>query len=129
MTDTTPHQTSAPIWPVLWRGWRQKCPRCGTGRALHRYLKVKDHCDHCDLPLHQARADDGPAYLTILIVGHIAAPATLWGFKTFEPAPLVLATTVSLGATALSLWMLPRLKGAIIAFQWAKGMYGFDREQ
>ncbi len=129
MTDTTPTEPNVPLRPALWRGWQRKCPRCGKGHALHRYLKVQDTCSECGLELKKARADDGPAYLTILIVGHIAASATLWAFETYEPAPLVLASSVSFGSILLSLWMLPRLKGAIIGFQWAKGMYGFDRDR
>ena len=77
------------------------------------------------MPHHHHRADDGPAYLTILIVGHIMAPMILWAFTTFRPEPLVLATVFTIGCVALSLYLLPRLKGAIVGFQWAKRMHGF----
>ena len=112
--------------PALIKGWRGKCPNCGQGRLLHSYLKVNDTCASCDQELHHHRADDGPAYLTILIVGHIMAPALLIAFKAFRPEPFVLFSIFAVGCLALSLYLLPRLKGAIIGFQWARQMHGFD---
>ena len=72
------------------------------------------------------RADDGPAYLTILIVGHAAVPFFHLGFK-IDPNPLVVASMMSVGCVALSLYLLPRIKGAIIGLQWAKRLHGFAR--
>ena len=117
--------TDRPIKPALLRGWRRKCPNCGQGPMMKSYLKVRDACPVCNEDLHHHRADDGPAYLTILIVGHIMAPAIIWAFTTFRPEPMVLATSFTIGCVALSLYLLPRLKGGIVAFQWAKRMHGF----
>ena len=114
-----------PVWPAVWRGWRRRCPSCGSGPLLRGYLKVRDQCPVCEEHLHHHRADDGPAYLTILIVGHLMAPIILWAFTTFRPEPAVLASVFSVGCVALSLWLLPRLKGAIVGVQWAKRMHGF----
>ncbi|SFP03372.1 DUF983 domain-containing protein [Tranquillimonas alkanivorans] len=111
--------------PALWRGWRRRCPSCGAGPVLKGYLRVRERCPVCDQELHHQRADDGPAYLTILIVGHVLAPVMLWSFTAFRPDPLVLAAVFSVGAVAMSLYLLPRLKGAMIAFQWARRMHGF----
>ncbi|WP_121632072.1 DUF983 domain-containing protein [Tropicibacter alexandrii] len=113
-------------WPAVLKGWRRKCPNCGSGPLLRGYLKVRDHCPVCREPFHHHRADDGPAYLTILIVGHIMAPLLLTVFTTFRPEPLILFTTFAVGCVALSLYLLPRLKGVIVAFQWARGMHGFS---
>jgi uncharacterized protein (DUF983 family) len=49
----------------------------------------------------------------------------LYVFVTYRPEPLHLALGLSAVAIALSLYLLPRLKGAIIALQWAKRMHGF----
>lgn len=114
-----------PLGRSVGRGFRRQCPRCGTGPMMHGYLKVRDSCAVCGEALHHHRADDGPAYLTILIVGHLMAPVILWFFVEFRPDPLVLATIFSIGCVTLSLWMLPRLKGMIVGFQWAKRMHGF----
>lgn len=125
MTDsTTP--PARPLRPALFRGWRRRCPRCGQGPLLTGYLKVRDTCPICKLELHHARADDGPAYLTILIVGHLMAPLLLFAFQTWRPEPLVLFTMFAVPCVGLSLYLLPRLKGAIIGFQWARAMGGFS---
>ncbi len=114
-----------PLKPALLRGWRRRCPNCGSGPMLRGYLKVRDSCPVCGEALHHQRADDGPAYLTILIVGHLMAPLILWVFTHYRPDPLVLATLFSIGTVALSLYLLPRLKGALVGLQWAKRMHGF----
>lgn len=111
--------------PALLRGWRRRCPKCGAGPMLKGYLKVRDECPVCGEDFHHHRADDGPAYLTILIVGHIMAPSILIVFTEFRPDPMVLASIFSIGCVALSLYLLPRLKGALVAFQWVKRMHGF----
>jgi uncharacterized protein (DUF983 family) len=115
-----------PVGRSLGRGFRRRCPRCGTGPMMRGYLKVRDECALCGESLHHHRADDGPAYLTILIVGHLMAPLILWAFTAFRPDPMLLATIFSVGCVTLSLWLLPRLKGMIVGFQWAKRMHGFD---
>ena len=113
------------VRPALFRGWRRRCPRCGKGALLHGYLRVRDTCPVCRQELHHHRADDGPAYLTILIVGHVMAPLLHFAFVTWRPEPLILFATFAVGCVALSLYLLPRLKGAIVGYQWARGMGGF----
>ncbi len=114
-----------PLGPAMLRGWRRQCPNCGAGPLLRGYLKVRDACPVCGEDLHHQRADDGPAYLTILIVGHLMAPAILIAFVHYRPDPLVLASVFSVATVALSLFLLPRLKGALVAIQWARRMHGF----
>ena len=109
------------------RGWRRRCPNCGTGPLMKSYVKVRDRCAVCDEELYHQRADDGPAYLTILIVGHLMAPLLGWVYLEYQPDPMVVATTFSIGCVALSLYLLPRIKGAMIGLQWAKELYGFGR--
>ena len=116
-----------PLKPALLRGWRRRCPNCGAGPMMRGYLKVRDACPVCGEDLHHQRADDGPAYLTILIVGHLMAPTLLWAFVTWRPDPTTLFTIFAVGTVALSLFLLPRLKGALVALQWAKRMHGFGR--
>lgn len=114
-----------PFWPALRRGFACRCPKCGAGPMLKSYLKVRDHCPVCGEAFYHHRADDGPAYLTILIVGHLMAPLMYWAFVELRPDPMVMATMFTLGTATLSLILLPRLKGAIVALQWAKRMHGF----
>jgi uncharacterized protein (DUF983 family) len=116
------------VKPALLRGWRRKCPNCGAGPMLSGYLTVRESCPVCHEELHHHRADDGPAYLTILVVGHLMAPFLHFSFTKWQPEPLVLASTLSVGCVALALYLLPRLKGAIVGFQWAKRMHGFKAQ-
>lgn len=117
--------TERNIWTSIRRGFRNRCPKCNQGRILHGYLKVHDHCPHCAETFSHHRADDGPAYLTILVVGHLMAPVLHVMYVHYRPDPLTLFTTISVGCVALSLYLLPRLKGAMIGFQWARRMGGF----
>lgn len=130
-TDTDLALTSLPdpddraLWPAVRRGWHCRCPNCGAGPMMRGYLKVRDTCTVCGEELFHQRADDGPAYLTILIVGHLMAPLMLFVFTRMRPDPLITASVFSVGCVALSLFLLPRLKGAMVAVQWAKRMHGF----
>lgn len=114
-----------PLKPAIINGLRLKCPKCGEGKLLKSYLKVKDECDCCGLDLSHQRADDGPAYLTILLVGHIMGFALHIVWVTWRPEPWVLALSMSLVAVVGSLFLLPRMKGLVVAYQWAKRMHGF----
>ena len=132
MTDAakiTPSLTQErPTGQAMLRGARGRCPACGEGRLFTSYLKVADACPACHEDLHHQRADDGPAYLTILIVGHLLAPIIYWFYVEFRPEPLVMATIFCLATGSLALFLLPRMKGALVALQWAKRMHGFARE-
>ena len=91
-----------------------------------KFLKVADTCDHCGEELHHQRADDAPPYFTMFIVGHIVVPLVLVTEKLWAP-PLpvhfVMWTAVTI---ALTLALLPAVKGAIVGLQWALRMHGFD---
>ena len=111
--------------PALRQGFRLRCPRCGQGHLFSGYLKVNRLCPACGLELFHQRADDGPAYLTILIVGHLAGVFVTLGFETWHPAPLTLALCASVFVILASLLILPRIKGMMIALQWAQRLHGF----
>lgn len=113
--------------PAILRGWRCRCPACGAGPIFKGYLKVHDSCPSCGEELFHQRADDGPAYMTLLVVGHLLAPVMLFMFAHWEPDPLISATVLSVGVAGLSLFLLPKFKGAFIGLQWAKRMHGFRR--
>ena len=65
------------LWSSLKRGFRGRCPRCGEGKLFRAFLKVDNHCSVCGLDFTPHRADDLPAYLVIVIVGHIVVPTAL----------------------------------------------------
>ncbi|WP_421703992.1 DUF983 domain-containing protein [Aliiroseovarius sp.] len=123
--DTVDTGAERPLKPALLKGWQRRCPSCGTGPMLKGYLKVRDTCTVCGEELYHQRADDGPAYLTIIVVGHLLAPLIHIAYVQFRPEPMTLATVFTVGTVALSLYLLPRFKGAMVGFQWAKRMHGF----
>lgn len=129
-TIPTPPTSTAADAPRDWkaavlRGLRLRCPNCGEGKLLRSYLKVRDGCETCGQELHHNRADDGPAYLTILIVGHILGFALHIIYISYRPDPLTLALIMSVVTVTASLALLPRMKGLVVAYQWAKRMHGF----
>ena len=113
------------VKPALLRGWKRKCPNCGSGPMMDGYLAVRDECAVCSQELYHQRSDDGPAYITILISGHILAPLMLVIFEWYRPDPLLLAVSFILIFITIALFLLPRVKGAFIGLQWAKRMHGF----
>lgn len=125
MTDATVPMDDRPAKPAMWRGLQRKCPSCGEAPLFEGYLKVRDTCPSCDEALHHHRADDGPAYLTILIVGHLMVPLIHVMWSVYRPEPLLMAAVLAVFCVALSLYLLPRLKGMIVGIQWAKRMHGF----
>ena len=114
------------VWTALKRGLRGRCPRCGKGKLFRAFLKVDDHCSVCQLDFTPHRADDLPAYLVIVIVGHIVVPTILWIETDYSPSvPLQLSIYLPL-TLILSLVLLQPVKGAVVAIQWALRMHGFD---
>ena len=114
------------LWTAMKRGFMCRCPRCGQGKLFRAFLKVDDHCKTCGLDYTPHRADDLPAYLVIVIVGHIVVPVVLWVETNYSPA-IWLQMAIYLPFTFLSsLLLLQPVKGAVVGFQWALRMHGFD---
>jgi uncharacterized protein (DUF983 family) len=116
------------VWAAIKRGFRGRCPRCGKGQLVRAFLKVDDNCSACGLDFTPHRADDLPAYLVIIIVGHIVVPAVLWIETNYSLAlPLQLAIYLPFTLIA-SLLLLQPVKGAVVGVQWALRMHGFDEQ-
>jgi uncharacterized protein (DUF983 family) len=111
---------------TLWRGLTGRCPHCGQGRMFGAFLKVADQCEACGEELHHQRADDFPAYLVIVIVGHLVVPLILHVEMTYEPAYWIHAAIFLPLTLALSLALIQPIKGAVVALQWHTGMHGFE---
>jgi uncharacterized protein (DUF983 family) len=116
-----------PVLPAIGRGLRRRCPNCGRGKIMTRYLKVVANCPSCGEDLSHHRADDAPPYLTIVVVGHIIVPLILF-VETRWHLPTTVHMAIWLPLTLLlSLVLLPSMKGAVVGLQWALRMHGFDR--
>ena len=113
------------VWLALRRGWRQRCPACGNGALYGAYLKVEPVCAVCGQQLHHHRADDAPPYFTMLIVAHVVVGLALTVERQYHPEMWVHMLLWLPSTIGLSLWLLPRIKGALISLQWALCMHGF----
>ena len=111
---------------LLWRGILKQCPQCGVGPLLAGYLKPEPCCSHCGEDFRHISADDGPAWLTLLVVVHSVVPLmiVLGRDATISPwiAILILALVTLVGVC----FVLPRAKGAFIALIWMTGATGQD---
>ena len=90
------------------------------------YLKVRRNCAACGQPLHHHKADDMPAWATIIIVGHLVVGGMFAVERTWSPPVWIHWTIWPVLALALTLLILPRLKGMIVGMQWAWRMHGFE---
>jgi uncharacterized protein (DUF983 family) len=115
-----------PIGQSLARGFFGRCPNCNRGRMFRAFLKVADRCPVCGEDFHHHRADDAPAYFVILIVGHIVVPLVLAVEVAFAPPYWVHAALWLPLTVGLALGLLQPIKGAIVGYQWATYMHGFD---
>jgi len=111
----------------LWNGLRGRCPNCGKGRLFRAFLKVQDECEVCREELHHQRADDFPAYLVIVLVGHLVVPLILHVEMTYQPAYWIHAVVWLPVTLALTLLLIQPMKGMVVALQWRAGMHGFEQ--
>ena len=115
-----------PLGRSVGRGLKHRCPACGEGKLFRRYLKVSPRCEICDTDLARYPADDGPAYLTILLVGHlIVGPLfffpIVWESPAYLSLPLIL-----IPLAVITLLALPRIKGGWIGMMYALGVTDRD---
>jgi uncharacterized protein (DUF983 family) len=107
------------VWAAIGRGALACCPNCGRSPLFGSYLKQVDSCAHCHEVFKHIRADDGPAWLTILVVGHIVVGTALI-VEIYAPMPVWASIVVFCGLSlALILSLLPRAKGIFIGAIWA----------
>lgn len=92
-------------------------------RAL---LKTEDKCSACGEEFHHHRADDLPPYLNIVVVGHIVVPLVLAVETAYAPSYWLHAALWLPLTLGLAFILMNPIKGAVVAWQWAARMHGFD---
>jgi len=114
--------TDNAIWTGIRRGLSCHCPDCGRGALFAKFLCVRGQCEVCGADNTIYPSDDMPAYLTILVVGHLIVPLLLLVDHFFAPA-LWLQFAVWPALTGLlCILLLAPLKGGVIGLCWATGM-------
>ena len=107
------------------RGLRGRCPSCGEGRMFIRLLKPFEHCPKCGQDWTAQQADDFPAYVAIIVTGHIMAPIIIFMVNETDFSMWTnLAIMICLALILIGALLQPA-KGAIIALQWWMGLNGF----
>jgi uncharacterized protein (DUF983 family) len=104
---------------AMLRGLAGRCPRCGEGALFWRYLKVNPLCPACGLDLHRYPSDDGPAYFTILITGHMVVVPLLLFPAIWRAPPMLSVPAVLIPLAGFTLLFLPRVKGTVIGLLYA----------
>lgn len=116
------------LWTAMKRGFLGRCPHCGEGKLFRAYVKTVDQCAVCGEEIHHHRADDLPAYLVVVIVGHVVLGAFM-GVEATSNWSMWLHMAVWAPLTiVMSLLLLQPVKGAVIGLQWAYYMHGFGGE-
>jgi len=106
------------------RGLLERCPHCGKGHLFRAYLKPVDACSDCGETFDGIRADDGPAWATVMVVGHVVVAALLIVESAITlPIWISISGFIAL-SVALVLALLQRAKGAFIGMIWSMGATG-----
>lgn len=114
-----------PLQPAILRGLRGRCPACGEAPLFARFLRPEAACPACGQSWAGHQADDFPAYIVILLLGHILVPLMIEVNAAFA-VPLAVQAALWPGlAVVLAVVLIQPVKGAVIALQWARRMHGF----
>jgi uncharacterized protein (DUF983 family) len=83
-TPTSPQTPPAVDGPMdrnlavaVGRGLMGRCPNCGKGAMFRGYLSVNPRCPVCGEDLSFQRADDAPAFVTLLVVCFVGGAGVL----------------------------------------------------
>jgi len=107
------------MWLAIRRGLKLHCPACGKGRIMAGYLRQAEGCTHCGERTGDIRADDGPAWATILLVGHLISPFFFLFANRDGQAVWLPFVVVATAVVGLTLLLLPRMKGLFVGLIWA----------
>jgi uncharacterized protein (DUF983 family) len=114
------------VMAAIKRGLKGRCPACGKGRIFGKWLKVNDTCADCGEPLHHHRADDFPAYIVVLLAGHIIVPLMIYFERAYSPATLTHMLIWIPLTVLICMAALQPVKGGVVGLQWQMGLHGFS---
>ena len=121
------HRLPKTAFQAAARGMRGRCPSCGEGQMFPRLLKPVDHCQICDQDWTAQQADDFPAYVAIIVTGHLLAPVIIFMINETDFSMWTNLAIIICMALILITALLQPAKGAIIAIQWWMGLHGFEK--
>ena len=118
MTQAT--DTAPTLWQALKRGLAGKCPACGEARLFGRFLKPVPSCAACGRDWTVQRSDDFPAYLVVLVLGHLLIPVVVEVNLNYDVSVGLQMILWPAIAIAGALALLQPAKGFVIALLWAR---------
>lgn len=122
-----PEATPTSSRTALVRGLALRCPACGKGALYRAYLKPVDVCACCGAPLGQVPSEDGPAWLTVLMLAPFLVAVTF--FMSMSELPLwITLPGAAITVTGAVMLALPRVKAGWIAVLWSMGKIGSSQE-
>ncbi|KKC26915.1 DUF983 domain-containing protein [Sphingomonas sp. SRS2] len=111
---------------AMLRGLKGRCPACGESRLFRSFLRPVNHCPACGQSWAHQRADDLPAYLVVLVLGHVLVPLVVAANLRLD-MPMWVQMTLWPGlALVIAMLMIQPAKGLVIGLQWARRMHGFS---
>jgi uncharacterized protein (DUF983 family) len=127
MTDTD--SLAARDWKrAVLAGMADRCPSCGQAPLFAHGLRTASQCPACGQDWSAQRADDFPAYLVILILGHVLVPIVVMANMAWDLPLLPQMIGWCVAAAVIAVLMIRPAKGAVIGVQWALRMGGFGKQ-
>jgi uncharacterized protein (DUF983 family) len=109
---------------ALPRGLKGQCPACGHAPLFRAFLKPVSCCAACGQDWTRQQADDFPAYIVILLLGHLLVPLVVEANLLLAPPLVAQMIGWPLLTLVLALLLIQPAKGGVIAWQWARRMHG-----
>lgn len=126
--DAAERRKRGPILRCMARGLRLRCPRCGEGRVLQRFLEPTTACAACGESYAHIRTDDFAPWLGIFVIGHVLVPLAILVETWFHPSVLVHAALWAVVGMELVFFFLPRAKGMALGLMWSLNLRGDEHQ-
>lgn len=94
------------------------CPKCGNGKIFSKYLTLKSQCDQCSESFTELKADDGPAWITMMIVGKIMVGIMLYYELSYDLSFWMSATLWPISFCLVAMIFLPFAKAFFVNMIW-----------
>lgn len=110
--------TSESLFKPVLRGLSRRCPACGKGHLFDGYLKLRPVCSECGAAWDHEKAADGPAWLTVLLLGPVFAPLIFLASLKAEKLVWLVFPLLATLMIAMALGLLALMKGAWLGALW-----------
>lgn len=117
-----------PILRCMARGLMLRCPKCGEGRVLRRFLEPNPACACCGENYSHIRTDDFAPWLGIFVIGHLLVPLAILVETWFHPSVPMHAAIWAVVGMEMVFFFLPRAKGMALGLMWSLNLRGDEHQ-